>query len=132
MDPRVGPPNPFARTLSQPDARDSRNPPVPPPPFMLQAPVRQSQTTLLHDPFLPRRIQVEDPRQGGSKILAQGPLGVGSYTSSFPREVLGNAARLPEGNQVMKDTAGSWRLGDQRGGHTSRTMQGTFGTSLAS
>lgn len=102
---------PFARPLSQPGVRDARHAPIPPPPYTLQAPLRTSQPTLNHDPFLPRRNEQEDSRQEPYKSLSQASFNLGNYAAGLQRE----ASKVGlENRDRVQENGTSWMLGDGR------------------
>ena len=112
MDPRDNASQaPFPRPMSQPGFRDPRHAPIPPPSYTLQTPVRTAQPTLNHDPFLPRRQEYDDVRQGQSKSLLQTPFGLGNYAASASRDALAIAA---ENRDRVQDNGMNWRLGEGR------------------
>ena len=112
MDPRNTPSHqPFARPLSQSGVRDARHAPIPPPPYTLQAPLRTSQPTLNHDPFLPRRNEQEDSHQEPYKSLGQASFNLGNYAAGLQRE----ASKVGlENRDRVQENGTSWMLGDGR------------------
>ena len=112
MDPRNnGHHAPFTRPLSQPGARDARHAPIHPPPYTLQAPLRTSQSTLSHDPFLPRRTEQQDVRQEQHRPLSRSSFSLGKYAASLQREASGVAM---ENRERVQENGAGWRLGDER------------------
>ena len=112
MDPRNTPSHqPFARPLSPPGVRDARHATIPPPPYILQAPLRTSQPTLNHDPFLPRRNEQEDVRHEQHKPLSQSPFSLGNYAAGLQREASGVAI---ENRDRVQENGASWIFGDGR------------------
>lgn len=127
MDPRNAPPNPFARPLSETSTRDARSAPIPPPPFSLQAPVRQSQPTLVNDPFLPRRNERDRPLQEASTV-SQGPFSLGQYAAALAREPSRLVTIPAEGRP--RESNGSWSLGDRAtNGYMSQDVRGELTSS---
>jgi len=123
MDPRNIPQNPFARPPSETSTRDPRGPPIPPPPYTLQAPVRQPQPTFTNDPFLPRRNDLDGSRQEIHRTVSQSPFSLEKYAAGLPREPPGSATVSAEGK--LRDTNGSWSLGDRiMNGYRSQDMKG--------
>ena len=114
MDPRSTPHHPFPRPLSEHSLRDSRSVPLPPPPYTLQAPIRQSHPTLTNDPFLPRRNERSDPRQAPGQTLPQSPFSLEKYAASLSREAPASAMMLANGQQqTLRDSDGAWRSADR-------------------
>ena len=115
MDSRNNLQYPFARPLSQPNARDPRQAPIPPPPYTLQAHPHRPQPSLNNDPFLPRRNERDDSRQELPKPSSQGPYSLGSYTAHLPRENLGTPMEIRDRPQENSH-GGSWlsRVADGR------------------
>ena len=116
MDSRNNLQYPFARPLSQPNARDPRQAPIPPPPYTLQAPPpHRPQSILNKDPFLPRRNERDESRQELPKPSSQGPYSIGSYTAHLPRENLGTPMEIRDRPQENSHGA-SWlsRVADGR------------------
>ena len=115
MDPRNNLQYPFARPLSQPNARDPRQAPIPPPPYTLQAHPHRLPPSLNNDPFLPRRNERDDSRQELPKPSSQGPYSLGSYTTHLPRENLGTPMEIRDRPQENSHGA-SWlsRVADGR------------------
>lgn len=68
MDPRY-PPLPFSHPQTQQTPQETRYGPVPPSPFASQ-PSQRTDTLHKNDPFLRRRIDLEEPRQSPSLINA--------------------------------------------------------------
>ena len=130
MDLRNSPHNPFARPLSEQIIRDqrdrSRPPPPPPPPlYTLQAPVRQSQPTLARDPFIPRRRERDDSRQGSANSLSQSPFGLRKYAATLTREALGLSTMPQDGMLSSQDSRETWRSADGRvHGNGGRNIEG--------
>ena len=115
MDSRNNLQYPFARPLSQPNARDPRQAPIPPPPYTLQAHPHRLQPSLNNDPFLPRRNERDESRQELPKPSSQGPYSIGSYTAHPPREKLGTPMEIRDRPQENSHGA-SWlsRVADGR------------------
>ena len=120
MDPRNTGQNPFARPLSQPNTRDPRQAPIPPPPYTLQAPLNRSQLPFGSDPFIPRRNERDDPRQEPPKASTHGPFSISSYAVSLPREVLGTATSVAD---RQRDNMGSWTRNGEGNGDRFRPQQ---------
>ena len=124
MDPRNTGQHPFARPPSQPSTRDPRHAPIPPPPYLLQAPSNRTQASFSSDPFLPRRPERDDSRREPPRSSTQGPFSISSsYGSSLSRELLGAATDIA-GRQ--RNNSGSWiRNGDVKvGNHRPSQMEG--------
>ena len=113
MEPRSTPHNPFVRPLSAHNVRDARDVPVPPPPFTLQAPIRQSEPTLSNDPFLPRRNDRDNPRPGPVNSLPPSPFSLEKYAASLSRAAPPTPTTLAEGPQTPRDNSGPWNQGDR-------------------
>ena len=115
MDSRNNLQYPFARPLSQPNARDPRQAPIPPPPYTLQAHPHRLQPSLNNDPFLPRRNERDESRQELPKPSSQGPYSIGSYTAHLPRENVATPMEIRDRPQENSH-GGSWlsRVADGR------------------
>ncbi len=111
MDPRNIPQTPFARPPSETSTRDPRSAPIPPPPYTLQAPIRQPLPTFNNDPFLPRRHDLDGSRHELHRPVSQSPFSLEKYAAGSPRDPPGSATVLAEG--MLRDTNGSWSLGDR-------------------
>ena len=134
MDPRSAPQNTFVQQRSSENIiSDSRKAPVPPLPYTLQTPVRPSQPTLSNDPFFPRRNERDDPRQGPLNRPSQSPFSLDKYAASLARDVPHPVSLGPEGHHVLRESRGTWRLGDGRAdGYRPRDTQGGFHLSYGS
>lgn len=111
MDPRNTPRDPFGRPTSESATRDPRNAPIPPPPYTLQAPLRQPQPTFANDPFLPRRNEQDGSRQEPPRPISQSPFSLEKYAAALSRESTKPAMISGEGKP--RDTNGAWSYGDR-------------------
>lgn len=115
--------DPLARAPPETSTRDSRSAPIPPPPYTLQAPVRQSQPTFTTDPFLPRRNELDGSRQEPHRTVLQSPFSLEKYSAGLRREPPGSGTVSAE--EKLRDTNGSWSLGDRLvNGYKSHHTQG--------
>lgn len=111
MDPRNTPRDPFGRPTSESTTRDPRNAPIPPPPYTLQAPLRQPQPTFANDPFLPRRNEQDGSRQEPPRPIPQSPFSLEKYAAALSRESTKPAMTSGEGKP--RDTNGAWSYGER-------------------
>ena len=124
MDRGSTPHNPWTRSLSDQVVHASQNNSVPPLPHTLQAPVRQSQSTLAYDPFLPRRNDRKESRQGPVNTCPNPTFSLDKYAADLCRAAPVTASMLSDGSHVPRDArvpprAGEGNLNEYRPRNTS-------------